>query len=418
MEAPTRLAVNPPEQDLLSAGVDIYKPTMSQLAFEQEPNVDATFTFHNRGNQRLMDYVNPITLQERLEELQDKSWQIPEVNALALIRDSEGQHRFSTEFLEYLLANKLPNVTVRHDKQIDDIAIETTGKWPLATFWETVVMSSINEAYMEGYMAAHNIDPADVYAEGEQRLSEKIAILRANPDIKIAEFGTRRRFSLPWHMHVLERLVEECPDNIIGTSNVALAHKSDIVATGTYAHEMPMVYAALADIRGDDIRASHGKFLGDWYNRYGKDLSIALTDTFGSKFFFDDFSKEEAEMWNGTRHDSGDAQEYGDRKIARYEELGIDPTSKTVVFSDGLKMHTILPLRDHFAGRINALYGWGTSLTNDLGITALSVVMKATKVRLPETGEEATTVKLSDDAGKHTGTPEQVARYQEIFCND
>jgi nicotinate phosphoribosyltransferase len=240
-------------------------------------------------------------------------------------------------------------------------------------------------------------------------LSEKIAILQQNPNIKFADFGTRRHFSLRWQKYVLERLIKECPENIVGTSNVALARSLDIRPIGTFAHETLMVYAGLADERGEDIRASHNKFLYDWFDFYGEDLSIALTDTFGSEFFLADFTPEQARKWRGMRHDSGDPYKFGEDVIKFYENLDIDPTVKTIVFSDGLDIDTIVELHKHFEGRVRLLFGWGTTLTNDLGLPALNIVMKATKVNGIET------VKLSDNTGKHTGSEEQIRRYENVF---
>jgi nicotinate phosphoribosyltransferase len=406
------------ESGYLSAGLDYYKPTMSQLAYEQEPDAEVTFTFKNRGTQRLLDYIDPTDLQQRFADIRTRGWQDKELEYLAGLQSTEGEAVFSADYLEHIRTAPLPPVAIKYDQKKDDIALETTGPWEMATFWETVVMSEINEAYFEGYLTAHGLNPHEVYDEGDRRLSEKIAILQANPDIKFADFGTRRHFSLRWQEHVIERIMDECPDNFIGTSNVALADKYGVKPIGTFAHEMPMTYAGLADARGGsaaDIRSSHNKMLQDWQNRYGKDLSVALTDTFGSEFFFSDFTAEQAEAWRGVRHDSGDPVEFGERLLQFYDDLGVDPTSKTVVFSDGLDIGEIVRLQKHFEGRINVVFGWGTTLTNDLGVKPLNVVMKATHVRLPEEGREAYTVKLSDNPGKHTGPAWLVDKYAHEY---
>jgi nicotinate phosphoribosyltransferase len=400
---------NPFEQGRLSSGLDYYKPTMSQVALEREPDAEVTFTLKNRGEQRLADYINLDDLRARLDEFRENGWSQDELEYLADLRKSDGAQVFGPEFVEYLATHELPPVSVTYDEAIDDIAVNTTGVWPMVTFWETVVMSEINEMYFENYLLAKEINPLEVYEEGDQRLSEKIAILQQNPNIKFADFGTRRHFSLRWQKYVLERLIKECPENIVGTSNVALARSLDIRPIGTFAHETLMVYAGLADERGEDIRASHNKFLYDWFDFYGEDLSIALTDTFGSEFFLADFTPEQARKWRGMRHDSGDPYKFGEDVIKFYENLDIDPTVKTIVFSDGLDIDTIVELHKHFEGRVRLLFGWGTTLTNDLGLPALNIVMKATKVNGIET------VKLSDNTGKHTGSEEQIRRYENVF---
>ena len=268
-------------------------------------------------------------------------------------------------------------------------------------------MSELNELYFENKLAHGGLTLDTLYQEGDRRLSEKIALLRKRPDIKFSDFGTRRRFSYDWHHHVVERLARECPENFVGTSNVYLAHELDTAPIGTFAHELPMGYAALADARGNNPLTGHNEMLVDWQEQYGDDLATALTDTFTTDFFFADFSPEQAEGWNALRHDSGDPVEFGERVIDFYKQNGISPQEKTIVFSDGLDITTIIALADHFKGRIKTMFGWGTTLTNDLGVKANNFVMKATAIN----GHP--TVKLSDVAGKHTGPESFVQRYEQ-----
>lgn len=394
------------EATRLTAGFDFYKPTMSQLAYELEPDAEVAFTFKNRGNQRLLDYVDPKRLQARFDQLRSIGFGEDELEYLGDLKNQNGESLFDVGYLDYLRRNHLPPVEVGIG---EDLEVNARGEWPMVSFWETIVMSEISEAYFDGLIRASGLDIEDIYQEGDRRLEEKIAILQANPDIKLAEFGTRRRFSLRWQLHVLERLLNECPDNMLGTSNVGLAQTYGVKPVGTFAHEMPMVYCALADSRGEDMRAAHSKFLDSWYERYGADYSIALSDTFGSDFFFEDFTPEQAKQWWGLRHDSGDPIQFGEKAIGFYESLGINPLEKTVLFSDGLKMDDILTLYRYFQGRINVAFGPGTSQTNDLGLEPLNIVMKATEVN------GTPTVKLSDTPGKYTGPDSYIARYQQIF---
>lgn len=400
-------------EDQLTSGLDYYKPTMSQLALNEEPNAQVTYQLCNRGDQRFADYVRHEVLQERFDEVQRRGWSKSELEFLGSITINGNQSAFSPNYLSYLSGHALPLVEVGFNSKSNDLTVESTGDWPMAMFWETQVMADVSQSYFEGYMLAHGINPEDVYNEGDRRLSQKIDILKAHPDIKIADFGTRRRFSLKWHEHVLERLVTECPDNLVGTSNVALAQKYGLKPIGTFAHEMPMVYAALADTRGQDVRGSHNKFLRDWYDLYGQDYSIALTDTFGTDFFFQDFTANQAVSWRGVRQDSGDPFTFGEKLIRFYEGLGIDPKTKLLVFSDNLNFQKIVDLHNRFNGRILDLDGIGTNLTNDLGIKPLNMVMKAVRARVGSS--LASTVKLSDDLGKHTGPTELVSRYESEY---
>ena len=396
--------MNPERTSHLSQGLDYYKATMSQHEFEHFPTVDVTFELKNRARTLLSEYVHPDELHERLESLRH-GWAPEEIAYLASLQNQDGTAQFSEAYLDYLADSPLPEVQVSLDDR-GDIAATSHGEWPLVTFWETVVMSELNELYFDNKLKSEGSSLNELYAEGNRRLDEKIAVLADRPDIKFADFGTRRRFSYGWHKHVVERLDTELPNNFVGTSNIYLAHALDLRPIGTYAHELPMVYAALADKEGRNPLEGHNEMLQDWQQTYRGDLSIALTDTFTSEFFFADFTQAQAEIWKGLRHDSGDPIAFGEQVIAFYEAHDIEPLQKTIVFSDGLDLETIVLLADHFKGRINLMFGWGTTLTNDLGLVTNNIVMKAVEV------DGVGTVKLSDNAGKHTGNEETIDRYQ------
>lgn len=399
---------NPERPTRISQGLDAYKATMSQLAFEKHPDTEVKFELKNRSSaQKLVEYVNPVALQERLDSFAH-GWEEDEILFLASqLRKGDAGTLYGQEFLDYLRNHPLPPVNVYIDAETEDIAVSTAGPWPLVTFWETVVMSEVNEMYFESFVTNNGLDLGAIYSEGDSRLSDKIAKLRARQDIKFADFGTRRRFSYRWQKHVVERLVNECPDNFIGTSNLWLANELDVMPIGTFAHEMPMVYAALARKSGINPLDGHTDMLRDWSDFYGDNLSTALTDTFTSEYFFADFTAEQAAKWASLRQDSGDPIDFGERAIEVYKSFGIDPMTKTIVFSDGLDIDTIIALADTFKGRINVIFGWGTTLTNDLGLQSLNIVMKATEAN----GEP--TVKLSDDHGKEMGPEDVVADYRQ-----
>ena len=176
-----------------------------------------------------------------------------------------------------------------------------------------------------------------------------------------------------------------------------------------------MVFAGLADARNEDVRASHNKFLEQWFNIHGEEFLVVLTDTFGTVFFFGGFTPEQAEKWCGLRQDSGVTFNFGEKAINFNRGLGIDPASKTIVFSDGLDINQILAIQKAFEGNRNTVFGWGTSLTNDLGPEVLNIVMKATHFKDMDTLQEAETVKLSDDIGKCLGPSWLVKLYRNNF---
>ena len=389
----------------ISQGLDYYKATMGMNEFLKHPEAEVTFTLKNRSPNLLSEFVSPVELQDRLNELAE-GWLPDEVAYLAGLQNQDGKETFSQEYLDFLISNPLPPVKIGYDKR-GDLAVEATGKWPLVTFWETVIMSEINEIYFRNKLAREGRSLEEVYAEGDRRLDEKIKLLKSRPDIKFSDFGTRRRFSFNWHRHVIERVANELPDNFVGTSNIYLAHKLGLKPIGTFAHEMPMVYAALADKAGNNPLSGHNQALRDWRDTYGNELSIALTDTFTTDFFFTDFTPEQMASWKGLRHDSGDPIEFGNKAIEIYKKNGIDPLEKTIVFSDGLDVDEIIRIADYFKDKINVTFGWGTTLTNDLGITPNNFVMKATEV------DGVPTVKLSDTPGKHTGPSDKIREYSE-----
>lgn len=391
-----------------SAYLDYYKYTMGNVILERHPDVEVTFTLKNRNSQHsLSEYVSVDDLERRTDEIRSRGFTAEEVAYLAGLKAQDGTARFTESYLDHLLELELPPVAISLDTT-GDLAIDTSGPWADVSLWETVIMSEINEMYYRNLLEAHNLTLDDLYAEGDRRLNEKITTLRQRPGIKFADFGTRRRFSLGWHEHVIARLKSELPTQFVGTSNPYFAYKYNLSPVGTFAHEMPMIYAALEDATSHSPLRGHTQMLQDWQESYRGDLSIALTDTFGSDFFFADFSEEQAEQWTGLRHDSGDPVEFGEKAIQFYTDHHIDPTTKTIVFSDGLDVETITALYDHFSDRITVLFGWGTDLMNDLGLPANNFVMKATSAN------GTPTVKLSDDKGKHTGPDAAVARYQQL----
>ncbi len=390
----------------ISDGLDFYKLTMGQVALERFPTTEVTFTMKNRANDYpLSEYVDVMALQERFAAIREQGFDTEEIAYLAGLQAQNGTARFDEPYLSFLADLTLSEVTVELDRETDDLAIRTTGPWANASLWETIVMSEVNEQYYQKLIRSRGLDEQDIWKTGDARLSEKIEKLKNRPDIKFADFGTRRRFSAAWQDHAIGRLAKELPRNFIGTSNPWFAYRHNLEPIGTYAHEMPMAYAAIADSRNQNPLIGHHEMMVDWYDRYGADLSTALTDTFTSEFFFSDFTQEQAEHWKGLRHDSGDPIAFGEQAIEFYERHHINPTTKTLVFSDGLNIDTIIRLADHFNGKVNVLFGWGTTLMNDMGLRANNFVMKVTDVNGVDT------VKLSDDEGKHTGPQTQVDRY-------
>lgn len=381
---------------------DFYKLTMAQVAFELYPDVRVKYAFKNRTKSvRLANCIPETELRKALDRVCKLRAATEEINYLRELG------MFSENFLGFLKTLVLPSFHL--EKEGGQYKIEVSGKWPEVIFWETLILSVVNELYYRYLLKKEGRTLNDVYEDGKQRMEEKIKILRSNPDIKFMDFGTRRRFSGAWQEYVVETLKKELPGQILGTSNVYLARKFGIKPIGTFAHEMYMVFSGIYHGSEKEIVASHNKVLQVWWKKYGEGLSVALTDTYGTDFFFRDFTPEQARKWRGLRHDSGDPIEFGEKAIAFYENCGIDPKTKLLVFSDGLDLETILMIQRQFHGRVRLLFGWGTNLTNDMGFPALSLVVKAVEA------QGHSLVKLSDNLAKAMGDPEMVELFKKLF---
>jgi nicotinate phosphoribosyltransferase len=374
---------------------------MSQFIFELHPNVTVKLKLHNRSAHKLIDYTLVGRFQRRLEEIRQTGFSPSDLIILSTFKDEIGRRRFTPQFINFLEHNRLPKVEVGVEN--GELSITTEGPWATATLWETIIMSELNEHYYRNVVFDGG---GNLTIIGRERLSEKINRLAGNPGIKFADFGTRRRYSYDWHEYLTYELVKRSP-NFVGTSNVYLAHEFNLKPIGTFAHELPMVYAALADANGFDPIKSQRTLLSDWYVAYGNELSIALTDTFTTSSFLVNFGTLEASRYKGVRHDSGDPTDFGERMIQFYNNRYINPHHKTIVFSDSLNVNMMEGLHQHFYGRINTFFGWGTDLTNDMGIRANNFVVKVVEAN------GVPTVKLSDDPGKLTGPLDKILQYKK-----
>lgn len=388
--------------------LDFYKLTMAQVAWKHFPNIPVQYSFKNRTTSiNLSDYISEEELRLELNHVRQLRFTDEEI---AYLRENQYFKAgfFQEDFLNFLRGLRLPNVDVK--KENTGYKIDIRGTWSETILWETLVLSIVNELYYRSLLSKTNRELSEARREGLRRLNHKIKILKRNPKVIFVEFGTRRRFSRDWQEFVVRRLAAELPNSqLLGTSNVLLAKKLNLRPVGTFAHEMFMIFAGIYHDSDNDVRASHNKVLQVWWETYGEPLSIALTDTFGSDFFFQDFTKEQAQNWRGLRQDSGDPIEFGERAIEFYKQKGIDPKTKLILFSDGLELGTILRLNKHFFGRIKVSFGWGTNLTNDCGFKPLSLVVKPVR----SCGQPI--VKLSDNIAKAIGRPEVIERFKRIF---
>jgi len=398
---------------------DYYKFTMGQYAWKYFPKVRVKYAFKNRTkNIKLVNFLNKQELVEQLDYVRSLRFSLEELDYLKSLGI------FSNDYLSFLNSLTLPPVYV--DIEDGELVIETEGLWPEAIFWETFILSIVNELYYKAIKrpiiqpswinypseVLSNYMDSSCLVKGKANLSYKIQTINCN-SFKFVDFGTRRRFSTKWQDYVISLLSKSIEHgNFLGTSNVYLAKKYNIRPIGTLAHELPMVLAGINDYNLELLKCSHNRMLDVWEWLYGKELSIALTDTFGTDFFFRDFSTEKAKYWKGLRQDSGDPFEFGKKVIKFYKDKGINPKEKIIVFSDGLNIDTILKLEKTFKDKFITMYGWGTNLTNDMGYEPLSIVVKAVEAN----GRPL--IKLSDNLAKAIGDKKTMEKYKKVFVYD
>ncbi len=393
--------------------IDFYKFTMGQLIFLKHAKHRVTFSLTNRTRSvKLGKEIDIDQLKRELDHVRTLSLSSDEIEYLRGL-SIDGIKLFREKYLAFLSTLKLGSYKLAVDAD-GILTLTFSGPWAATTYWETIALSILSELYSRSQLAALDSNQRDaLMEEGKKRLEEKIAYIKANIAIVFSDFGTRRRFSKAWQEYVVRTLAESLdPSQFVGTSNVYLAKKYKLKAIGTNAHELSMVYASL----DNDLTASQRVLLDDWWELYGFALATALTDTYGSPYFFREvFTKERANQWKGTRQDSGDPAKYGEDLIALYKSYGIDPQEKLIVFSDGLDIAAMAALTKRFFGRIMIMFGWGTNLTNDLGIKALSLVIKAVEA------DGISLVKLSDNIEKAIGNLDKIewfkqqARYSSAY---
>ncbi len=395
---------------------DFYKLLMLQMIWGLYPHVDATFTLTNRHQSvKLAKEIDEGALREQLDHARSLRFAKKEMIWLAGNTFYGRKQIFRPEFLAWLADFRLPEYELSHrDGQFE---LNFHGRWMETTMWEIPALAIINELRSRAAMRSLGPFALDVlYARAKAKVWSKVERLKKYPDLRISDFGTRRRHSFLWQRWCVEALKEGIGDAFTGTSNVLLAMDTDLEALGTNAHELPMVLGALAHT-DDELREAPYQVLEDWQSYYGGNLLIVLPDTFGTESFLRHAPDWVAD-WTGFRPDSAPPIQGGERIIEWWKERGRDPREKLLIFSDALDVDTIERTFNHFKGRVRMTFGWGTNLTNDFEdcapreidrLKAISMVCKVSEAG----GRPA--VKLSDNPEKATGDPDEIRRYLSVF---
>ncbi|MBF0597895.1 nicotinate phosphoribosyltransferase [Faecalibacter rhinopitheci] len=376
---------------------DFYKFTMQYAVTKLYPDVIARYKFINRGKHEFPDGF--------AEELQK---QVNSMANLALTKDEKDfLHTncpyLSPAYLDFLQGYRYNPEEVKILQDGKNLSVEVEGNWYRTILWEVPLLALISEVFYKLTNAERQTND-----EVTQNTSDKVDLYN-KLGVTVAEFGTRRRHSYEVHDVVMKEMTNHSGKSFVGTSNVHFAHKYNVKPIGTHAHEWFMFHAARFG-----YKVANSMSLDRWVKVYYGDLGIALTDTYTSDIFFRQFDKKLSKLFDGVRHDSGDPIEFGEKVIAHYNRMGINPQHKTIIFSDGLNSEKVEIITNAFKGRIGLSFGIGTNLTNDVGLRAMNIVMKLTEISsydIPWTG----VVKLSDEKNKHTGSENDIRLAKEIL---
>ncbi|UJB64080.1 nicotinate phosphoribosyltransferase [Acidovorax sp. YS12] len=379
---------------------DLYKFTMMQVVLHQFPGAQVEYRFRCRNA--------GVALAPLVSEIRD------EIRALCSLRFQDAELAYlrslrfiKSDFVDFLglfkLGEKYVQVTPLPSGEID---ITIQGPWLHTILFEIPVLAIVNEVYFR------NTQKVPDFPEGRRRLDAKIGQLQEPglAELKIADYGTRRRFSRAWHEEVLRvlcaRLGTGTHGQFAGTSNVLYAMKLGLTPLGTMAHEYLQACQAL----GPRLRDSQVFGFEVWAKEYRGDLGIALSDVYGMSAFLRDFDLYFCKLFDGARHDSGDPFAWGERLLQHYRDNRVDPLTKTLIFSDALTVPRTIELFRRFHGRCQLAFGIGTNLTNDLGYEPLQVVIKMTRCN----GQPV--AKLSDTPGKGMCDDEKYLAYlRQVF---
>jgi nicotinate phosphoribosyltransferase len=375
---------------------DLYKFSTSYAYMKLYPEAEGTFSFCDRNNTEFN--------KEFLDELKIE---FAKLSNLSLTTEERQWCVRHIPYIPEVYWEWLKGFNFDMDKIITwldedkHLHIEVTDYLYKVTLYEVPILAIVSEL-MSRKQGIVNV------SEAIDKLDSKINLANEH-GLKFSEFGTRRRYSKALHDLIVQRLKEKCPINCVGTSNVYFAMKYNMTPIGTFPHEWIMFHGAIWGYQ-------EANYLGmrDWVRTYDGNLGIFLMDTYTSKVGLNNMSLKFAKLFDGVRQDSGDEYKIGNMVINRYKELNIDPTTKTIVFSNALDFNKYLDIHNYFKGRIRISAGIGTNLTNDTGFKPANIVMKLSKCRINKNQEWRNCIKISDDLGKHLGDNKEfeIAKYQ------
>ncbi|KGB83596.1 nicotinate phosphoribosyltransferase [Rhodovulum sp. NI22] len=393
---------------------DFYKLLMCQSVFHNKPDTQVSFSLINRTKTiRLAELIDEGELREQLDHIRTLRLSRGESTWLRGNMFYGKRQMFRSDFMEWFEGLQLPPYHL--EKRDGQYELTFEGAWPEVMLWEVPALAVLME--LRGRAVLQHMGKFELqvlYARAMTKLWEKVEQLRGIDKLRIADFGTRRRHSFLWQDWCVQALMEGLGNKFVGTSNCLIAMHREVEAIGTNAHELPMVYAALADSDAELAQAPY-QVLADWHQEHEGNLRIILPDTYGTEGFLRN-APDWLTSWTGVRIDSGDPAEGAEMAIRWWQDRGEDPREKLVIFSDGLDVDKIVTLQAQFQGRVKVSFGWGTLLTNDFrglvkddALAPFSLVCKAVSAN------GGPTVKLSDNPLKAMGPADEIARYKRVF---
>lgn len=378
---------------------DLYKFTTGYAYSKLFPRACGQFRFVDRDG---IDYPEGFVDLVRAE--------IQKMSEIALSTEEEAflynaLPYLPPTYIDFLKGYRFNPSEVTVDMIDGRLSIVAEGLLYRITLWETPILALVSELYFKVKGQTPDMD----YLRNSAIAKAKE--MREN-DLRVSLFGMRRRFSGEVEDLVTGLLKEYGGDSLFGTSNMYYAMKHGLRVTGTHPHEWVQFHGAIYGYKMANYMS-----MEHWIDVYDGDLGTVLTDTYTTDVFMLNFSKKHANLFTSLRHDSGDPLLFTDKALARYAELRIDPTIKYIVFSDSLNIPKAVKIKEYCDGKIGATFGIGTNLTNDVGnnIKPLNIVMKLFKCRMSKSQPWQDCVKLSDVAGKHTGSENEIRLAKETL---
>lgn len=367
--------------------IDAYKASMGQAIYHQFSGYTTTWTFKCRNKDVFFTPVMVEEIRKQIKaycKLRFKPDELEYLRSIKWIRD---------DYIDFLRIwqPRYEDFIINTDAECG-LNIEVKGTWLNTLMYEIPVLAIVNEVYFRYQPNYEELKESYI-----KRLNEKIDWLVKGKYYlsNFSEFGLRRRFSGEMQDLAVKKLSEAnlCASTFVGTSNLYLAKKYNVTPVGTMAHEFIMCVGQ--GNHKHNPAYSNWYMMNAWVKEYGILNGIALTDTITTDCFLKDFQLTYATLFSGVRHDSGDPIEWGDKMIEHYKSLGIDPTTKTLLFSDSLNFEKADKIFRHFSGKTKVAFGIGTYISNDTDMEPLNIVMKVTECNgLP-------VAKLSDCEGKN-----------------